>query len=83
VFYIEQLNPLRRDNMQLACREPQMQGYIHNANTDLYRRLIAESECDPKRDEDRHKTLLRLLDGKRGNSQRQEKPKAVFFPQTA
>jgi|GEM_PF-3206489 hypothetical protein len=39
-----------------------MHDYIHNANIDLYRRLIAESECDPKRDDDRHKTLLKLLD---------------------
>jgi len=39
-----------------------MHDYIHNANIELYRRLIIESECDSKRDENRHKTLLRLLD---------------------
>ena len=38
-----------------------MERFIHNANVDLYRRLIAESEHDPKRDEDRHKMLLTLL----------------------
>jgi hypothetical protein len=39
-----------------------MQDYVNNANIDLYRRLIAESERNPKRDEDRHKMLLTLLD---------------------
>jgi hypothetical protein len=39
-----------------------MLNYVHNANIDLYRRLIAESERNPKRDEDRHKMLLTLLD---------------------
>ena len=38
-----------------------MERFVHNANIELYRRLIAESELDPKRDEDRHKTLLVLL----------------------
>jgi len=41
--------------------EAAMERFIHNANVDLYRRLIAESERDPKRDEDRHKMLLTLL----------------------
>jgi hypothetical protein len=36
-------------------------GYVHEANIDLYRRLIAESERSSKRDEDRHKILLTLL----------------------
>ncbi|HLX17644.1 MAG TPA: hypothetical protein VKS24_20840 [Bradyrhizobium sp.] len=35
--------------------------YVHNANIEHYRHLIAESERDPKRDEDRHKMLLTLL----------------------
>jgi hypothetical protein len=35
--------------------------FVHNANIELYRRLIAESERDPRRDEDRHKMLLILL----------------------
>ena len=38
-----------------------MERYIHDANIEHYRRLIAESKCDPKRDEDRHKMLLCLL----------------------
>ena len=38
-----------------------MDPYIHNANIQHYRRLIAESERNPKRDEDRHKMLLTLL----------------------
>jgi hypothetical protein len=38
-----------------------MQHYIHNANIAHYRYLIAESERNPKRDEDRHKMLLTLL----------------------
>jgi hypothetical protein len=33
----------------------------NQANIDLYRHLIAESERNPKRDEDRHKILLTLL----------------------
>jgi hypothetical protein len=39
-----------------------MQDYVNNANIALYRGLIAESERNPKRDEDRHKMLLTLLD---------------------
>ena len=35
--------------------------FVHNANIELYRRLIAESERNPSRDEDRHKMLLMLL----------------------
>jgi hypothetical protein len=38
-----------------------MERFIHNANMAHYRHLIAESERDPKRDEDRHKMLLTLL----------------------
>jgi hypothetical protein len=38
-----------------------MEHYVHNANIAHYRHLIAESERDPKRDEDRHKMLLTLL----------------------
>ncbi len=33
----------------------------HNENIALYEKLIAESERDPSRDEDRHKMLLTLL----------------------
>jgi len=38
-----------------------MERFIHNANIDLYRRLIAENERNPKRDENRHKMLQTLL----------------------
>ena len=38
-----------------------MERYIHQANIDLYRHLIVESERDRARDEDRHATLLTLL----------------------
>ena len=38
-----------------------MERYIHNANLAHYRYLIAESERNLKRDEDRHKILLTLL----------------------
>jgi hypothetical protein len=41
--------------------EAEMERFIHNANIAHYRCLIAESERDPKRDEDRHKMLLTLL----------------------
>jgi len=35
--------------------------YVHNDNIAHYRRLIAESERNPKHDEDRHAMLLTLL----------------------
>ena len=38
-----------------------MERFIHYENVALYKKLIAESERDPKRDEDRHKMLLTLL----------------------
>ncbi len=38
-----------------------MERFIHDANIEHYRRLIAESERNPKRDEVRHKMLLTLL----------------------
>ncbi len=38
-----------------------MSGFVHDGNIALYKRLIAESERDPSRDEARHKMLLRLL----------------------
>jgi hypothetical protein len=38
-----------------------MERFVHNADIEHYRRLIAESEFDPSRDEDRHKMLLTLL----------------------
>jgi hypothetical protein len=63
VFNIEQVNPLHRDNNAAdGMRRAPMLDYIHNATIDLYRRLIAESERNPRRDEDRHKMLMTLLD---------------------
>ncbi len=38
-----------------------MERYVYNANIAHYQHLIAESERDPKRDEDRHAMLLTLL----------------------
>jgi hypothetical protein len=38
-----------------------MDRFVHNANIELYRHLITESQRDPKRDESRHKMLLTLL----------------------
>jgi hypothetical protein len=38
-----------------------MERFVHNANIEHYRRMIAESEFDPPRDEDRHKMLLTLF----------------------
>ena len=35
--------------------------FVHDANVTLYRKLIAESEQNPCRDETRHQTLLKLL----------------------
>ena len=52
-----------------------MQSFVHDANIALYKLLIAASERDPSRDEDRHKMLLTLLaeekakDGQQPNSQ--------------
>jgi hypothetical protein len=38
-----------------------MDHFVHAANIALYRRLIAESELAPSRDENRHAMLLTLL----------------------
>jgi hypothetical protein len=38
-----------------------MDHFVHAANIALYRKLIAESELDPSRDETRHAMLLTLL----------------------
>jgi hypothetical protein len=38
-----------------------MQTYVQSANIALYKKLIAESERDPKRNGDRHAMLLTLL----------------------
>ncbi|HEX7562440.1 MAG TPA: hypothetical protein VF396_04150 [Bradyrhizobium sp.] len=38
-----------------------MSRFLHEGNIALYKKLIAESERDPSRDEARYKILLRLL----------------------
>jgi hypothetical protein len=38
-----------------------MQHFVHNENIALYKKLIAESERDPSRDQKRHAMLLTLL----------------------
>jgi hypothetical protein len=38
-----------------------MSRFVHQENIELYRKLIAESERDPSRDDARHKMLLTLL----------------------
>jgi hypothetical protein len=38
-----------------------VQRFVHSENIAYYKRLIAESERDPSRDEARHRMLLRLL----------------------
>jgi hypothetical protein len=39
-----------------------MELFIHNANIGHFQRLLAESKSEPSRDEDRHNTLLTLLE---------------------
>jgi hypothetical protein len=38
-----------------------VQRFVHNENIAHYKKLIAESESNPSRDEARHRMLLRLL----------------------
>ncbi|MDR3489456.1 MAG: hypothetical protein P4M05_31770 [Bradyrhizobium sp.] len=38
-----------------------MPPFVHDANVALYRKLIAENEQNPSRDENRHQMLLKLL----------------------
>ena len=38
-----------------------MEPFVHDANIALFRKLIAESEQNPSRDENRHQMLLKLL----------------------
>jgi hypothetical protein len=46
----------------LPTREAEkMQHFVRDENIALYKKLIAESEHNPTRDEDRHKILLVLL----------------------
>jgi hypothetical protein len=53
---------LQRRALYYLCSRPwEAALFIHNANIAHYRRLIAESERDPKRDEDRHQMLPTLL----------------------
>jgi hypothetical protein len=55
-----------------------MERFVHNANIEHYRRMIAESEFDPPRDEDRHKMLLTLPAGEVG--QGQDAAQLVYLP---
>jgi hypothetical protein len=55
-----------------------MERFVHNANIEHYRRMIAESEFDPSRDEDRHKMLLTLFAEEVG--QGQEAAQLVWLP---
>jgi hypothetical protein len=41
--------------------EAAMERFIHKANIERYRQLIAKRERDPNRDEERHKMLVTLL----------------------
>ena len=43
------------------CWEVEMDSFLHDENIALYRKLIAESQSDPSRDQDRHAMLLTLL----------------------
>jgi hypothetical protein len=64
VSYIAQTPLLVERSLHLlavALREVAMERFVHNENIALYKKLIAESERNPKRDEDRHKMLLTLL----------------------
>jgi hypothetical protein len=64
VSYIAQTPLLVERSLHLlavALREVAMEGFVHNENMALYKKLIAESERNPKRDEDRHNMLLTLL----------------------
>ena len=38
-----------------------MQNFVHNQNIALYKKLIADSQLDPARDERRHAMLVTLL----------------------
>jgi hypothetical protein len=44
-----------------------MERFIHDRNLAHYRRLIAESERDPARDEVQHNWLLKLLADEEAN----------------
>jgi hypothetical protein len=64
VSYIAQTPLLVERSLHLlavALREVAMERFVHNENMALYKKLIAETERNPKRDEDRHKMLLTLL----------------------
>ena len=57
----------RRGCMGTACDQPMyplevtMDRYIHDQNLAHYRRLVAESERDPSRNQVQHNWLLKLL----------------------
>jgi hypothetical protein len=49
-----------------------MERFVHHANVELYRWLIAESERDPKHDEDQRKMLVILLTEEMAKNRKQE-----------
>jgi hypothetical protein len=64
VSYIAQTPLLIERSLHLlavALWEVATERFVHNENMTHYKKLITESECNPKRDEDRHKMLLTLL----------------------
>ena len=62
--------------------EVDVQHFLHSENIALYRRLIAESERDPSRDEKRHAMLLTLLaeEEARDRSRQLENQSLAFAP---
>ena len=54
-----------------------MSRFVHEGNIALYKKLIAESERDPSRDEARYKTLLRLLAEEMANEGKPPKGKTL------
>lgn len=55
-----------------------MSGFVHDGNIALYKRLIAESERDPSRDEVRYKILLRLLAEEMAKEAKPPKGRTLF-----
>jgi hypothetical protein len=59
---LRETDPFERAHfMQGVVVKDGVQRFVHSENIAHYKRLIAESERDPSRDEARHQMLLRLL----------------------
>ena len=54
-----------------------MQHFVRNENIALYKKLIAESENDPSRDEKRHAMLLTLLAEEKAKDMNAKQPLAL------